>query len=675
MVSVVTWLVFVLLHRYRKNVKDIIQSVIVLYMIALIGHYSGYHFNQTIALFLKNLFNVLSGDRIVDVISQVVRFYSNQLDEVPLWLSRQVFVGVSVIITYLVMKLLHRKSIRTLMLIPPLFFLVQWARYVDISFVAVRWYMIGFIGYLMYVLSQVNWSSNKSHYNRFTERDYFVYSLTIATAVMLLTSLLFAIYPLKKINEQFSGIMPTFSSMRTGYTSRSDQYVYFFNNSMYMPNEDRLGGRITERNYDEIMLVKSEYGGQYLRGSVKDYYSGYNWSKTETSYRNRVNYEIKEVPFSDLTIYPTNIQTATLFAPLSIRNIDLSINKVYVNKDEVYYYYRDSLEKRLSSYRMTVYDEPINHLMTGDLEPYLQLPQGISQRVMELSVQITEEDAIAAEKIRSIKDFLKENYPYTLFVNHVPREAEFVDYFLFEEKKGYCTYFASAVAVMARINGIPSRYVEGYLSEVEENNLGYYEVTGDRAHAWAEVYIGGVWQTVEATPHYLNELEVVEYEVDIVEGDNVEEFDRPEVNEELLEPEILLAVDYEVKTLNWIRYLVSGLLLLILAVVWIWIKKRKKKLTVGNRIVMLVNLIENDDTVLHHTRIPELLLKEYSMKVLGYKIPNENIQILQKLLYSTMGLNLEEKNTIIEEMTDLEKRMKEHHGRTHFYRLRWRVLK
>ncbi|HBM80181.1 MAG TPA: hypothetical protein DD426_04985, partial [Clostridiaceae bacterium] len=81
---------------------------------------------------------------------------------------------------------------------------------------------------------------------------------------------------------------------------------------------------------------------------------------------------------------------------------------------------------------------------------------------------------------------------------------DFVDYFLFDEKKGYCTYHASAMAVMSRMAGIPSRYVEGFaISESDKGSDGIYKVPAYRAHAWVELYFDGYgWVRFEPTSSY-----------------------------------------------------------------------------------------------------------------------------------------------------------------------------
>ncbi len=59
------------------------------------------------------------------------------------------------------------------------------------------------------------------------------------------------------------------------------------------------------------------------------------------------------------------------------------------------------------------------------------------------------------------------------------------------------------MVVMARLSGIPARYVEGYYLPTEKEKLDLYRITADRAHAWPELYIEGKgWVTFEPTPAY-----------------------------------------------------------------------------------------------------------------------------------------------------------------------------
>ena len=129
------------------------------------------------------------------------------------------------------------------------------------------------------------------------------------------------------------------------------------------------------------------------------------------------------------------------------------------------------------------------------------LPDNYSDRVYELSQIITSRYGLNYDKALALEKFLKTHYTYSLDGEIPPNEDDdFVDYFLFESKSGYCTYFASAMAVMARCVGLPSRYVEGFSIDGSAANTDFYDVKNSDAHAWTEIYFEGVgWVPFEPT--------------------------------------------------------------------------------------------------------------------------------------------------------------------------------
>ena len=133
---------------------------------------------------------------------------------------------------------------------------------------------------------------------------------------------------------------------------------------------------------------------------------------------------------------------------------------------------------------------------------YLQLPQSLPQRVRDLSVSLTASSDNRYDKVKAIEQFLSSKFPYNLDVRTTPRNRDFVDYFIFDLKEGYCTYYASAMAILARCAGIPARYVEGYMLPPKpiEPGSSTYMVSNMQAHSWVEVYFEGYgWLPFEPT--------------------------------------------------------------------------------------------------------------------------------------------------------------------------------
>lgn len=137
-------------------------------------------------------------------------------------------------------------------------------------------------------------------------------------------------------------------------------------------------------------------------------------------------------------------------------------------------------------------------------ESHTTLAVPTTQRVMDLAEELTKDKETDYEKVLAIQDYLRDNFPYTLESHRLPENTDFVDWFLFEEKKGYCTYYATAMAVMLRSIGIPTRYVEGYIMpDNGPSKSNTYSITNQQAHAWTEVYFEGFgWLSFEPTPSY-----------------------------------------------------------------------------------------------------------------------------------------------------------------------------
>jgi hypothetical protein len=133
---------------------------------------------------------------------------------------------------------------------------------------------------------------------------------------------------------------------------------------------------------------------------------------------------------------------------------------------------------------------------------FLDVPETVPQRVHDLALEITADKTNDFDRVTAIRDYLLQ-FPYTLTPEALPRGRCFVDFFLFDTQEGYCTYFASAMAVMSRIAGVPSRYTEGFVLPPSANPNEYVTVTNRMAHAWVEVYLEGFgWHIIEATPTY-----------------------------------------------------------------------------------------------------------------------------------------------------------------------------
>lgn len=118
---------------------------------------------------------------------------------------------------------------------------------------------------------------------------------------------------------------------------------------------------------------------------------------------------------------------------------------------------------------------------------------------------------------------------YSLKPGKTPDGKDLIDYFIYENKKGYCTYYATAACIFFRLCGIPSRYVEGYhvhnydFTSMESRTITgedgnetkekYYpvDVKDSNAHAWIEIYVNGYgWVPLDYTASSLSGSSIID---------------------------------------------------------------------------------------------------------------------------------------------------------------------
>jgi protein-glutamine gamma-glutamyltransferase len=142
--------------------------------------------------------------------------------------------------------------------------------------------------------------------------------------------------------------------------------------------------------------------------------------------------------------------------------------------------------------------------LAADFDPAVDaslVAEESSERLRALAAQVmgSPDGALQRTRVLRLETHLATRYEYTLDL--VGRTSGHpVEDFLFEWRRGHCEYFASAMVLLLRSQGIPARLVSGFLGG-EYNPLdGYYLVRHDNAHAWAEAWVDGAWRVYDPTP-------------------------------------------------------------------------------------------------------------------------------------------------------------------------------
>lgn len=167
---------------------------------------------------------------------------------------------------------------------------------------------------------------------------------------------------------------------------------------------------------------------------------------------------------------------------------------------------------------------------------YLQLDGPVNDGVYKIVEDILRDEAkirgksveelTSHDKALAIRKYLMDNYKYVTNVSGNDEYSDFVSNFLLLNKKGYCTYFASATVMMCRIAGVPARYAEGFKMSDNKGEDGSYKVTNADAHAWAEILVNPYrdhWAIVDSAPtptEYEEKQQEIEIESTSTESNN-----------------------------------------------------------------------------------------------------------------------------------------------------------
>jgi hypothetical protein len=133
---------------------------------------------------------------------------------------------------------------------------------------------------------------------------------------------------------------------------------------------------------------------------------------------------------------------------------------------------------------------------------YLQLPADLPPRIATLAADITMDGATRYDKAVLAQDYLRA-FPIDFDIADTPPGRDTVDYFLFDSQRGYFDYHASALTVMLRTLGIPSRLAVGFVIDEADKDLesGSYSIRDRNSYAWTEVYFPGYgWIAFNPSP-------------------------------------------------------------------------------------------------------------------------------------------------------------------------------
>jgi transglutaminase-like putative cysteine protease len=287
-----------------------------------------------------------------------------------------------------------------------------------------------------------------------------------------------------------------------------------------------LGGN-PNLNHVVVFQVDSTDPTQYLAALSYDNYDGRGWSNGATeSYQLPMNNPVSNTAQSVHTVTqhvtvvnPPGEDLQYLFGAPEIDSVNQNTTEVFSTDGEslialldkngklsvgeqytVTSYVSSATESMLRSILMPANSphfpsnypgQPLTSFNPTTLSQNLQLPKGLDPRIAALAKRITANAPTMYDKAVAVESYLHNNFTYDVNINP-PSGQEPVSWFLFDSgNKGYCVYFASAMAIMLRSVGIPARVISGYSSGKYDAKLHKWVIDGTDSHTWTQVYFAG----------------------------------------------------------------------------------------------------------------------------------------------------------------------------------------
>lgn len=338
-------------------------------------------------------------------------------------------------------------------------------------------------------------------------KPFLAFTCLLSIPIFVFTALLFIIFP--RVGLSLLLLNHSRPERMIGFNDRVD-----------------LGG-VGKLRSDPTIAMRVEYPNLppepptrlalYLRGAAFDQYDGRAWSRSskQRSVADRLGPHIRITrypnPATDtrIRIDLEPIDPPVLFLPpdaaaLSLRttpNLAGTFPTILAGpEDELKYTNLDDRGIRYDVYLRDADDPPPPPLPARERARYLSLPPAMPDRLAELARSWVGDATDPREQARLIQDRLRKDYQYDLESPSGAAENP-LDHFLFESRRGHCEFYSTAMAVLLRTLGVPTRNVTGFIGGTYNRFGHYYAVRQGDAHSWVEVYLDRRgWTRFDPTP-------------------------------------------------------------------------------------------------------------------------------------------------------------------------------
>ena len=272
-----------------------------------------------------------------------------------------------------------------------------------------------------------------------------------------------------------------------------------------------VGDYLTRGRDAELMRIKSPEP-MLWRGGTLDHFDGVRWSSTVDRGEDDGEEISDSVPTRKVVqeVKVLQAETSLLFGGYQISNASVPYatersdgswtSALPLTEDASYRVLSQIPQPSVVQLETAGIDYPV-----PVRERFLQLPEDRPEVLAETAREIQDDYAPRTpyDVARAIERYLIDDggFTYNIGVDYT-RADKAIEEFLGDEREGFCTQFATSMALLSRELGVPSRVVYGATTG-KEKEPGEYVVTGYNMHTWVEVYFPGVgWYPFDPTPGF-----------------------------------------------------------------------------------------------------------------------------------------------------------------------------
>jgi len=321
-------------------------------------------------------------------------------------------------------------------------------------------------------------------------------SLTALPMNIAMTAAVFFLFPRLTFNVRVPGFA------NAGHSAYTDQMNLAQSGAV---SQDASVAAWMGFNSDE---QRQQWNG-YLRGSIQDTFDGRQWANSHEEDTARLMadhngiFVVQPNPTKSPTLHVSltllNTTKNTLFTPGTPLQITAPLDALERTRGEELHWTKQlqhPLRYQMLCLAHERHDPPPDPTRLETI--YRQLPKSGLTRIRALAEQVAGTGS-NAERAHALEGYLRSHYRYSLNYGESGLENP-IQAFLFESHAGFCLHFASALAIMLRLEGIPSRMVAGYYHG-QWNTLAQQVIFREQdAHAWVEAWDGNQWITLDPSP-------------------------------------------------------------------------------------------------------------------------------------------------------------------------------